>query len=57
MEGSSPIFYHSIATPKPTSSTNLTVSAEGEGRKIGNLVVPGSAAVSQSLPSEGILRL
>ena len=57
VEGSSPIFYHSIATAKPTSSANLAVSAEGEGRNIGNLVVPYSAAVSLSLPSEGILRL
>jgi hypothetical protein len=58
VEGSSPIFYHSIATAKPTPA-NLTVirqkTEEGEGRKIGNLVVPDSAAVSQSLPSEGIL--
>ena len=55
VEGSSPTFYHSIATAKPTSSANLTVSVEGEGRKIGNLVVPDSAAVSLSLPSEGIV--
>ena len=57
MDGSSPILYYSIATAKPTSSANLAVSAEGEGRNIGNLVVPDSAAVSLSLPSEGILRL
>ena len=57
VEGSSPIFYHYIATAKPISSANLTVIAEGEERKIGNLVVPDPAAVSLSLPSEGILRL
>ena len=57
MEGSSPIFYHSIATAQPTSSANLNISAEGEGRKIGNFMVPDSTAVSLSLPSEGILRL
>ena len=58
-ERSSPIFYHSIATAKPTSSGKLTVSAEGEGRKIDDLVVPDSAAVSLSPPSEGtcILRI
>ena len=52
-ERSSPIFYHSIATAETTSSANLTVSAEGEGRKIDDLVVPDSAAVSLSPPSEG----
>ena len=59
-KGSSLIFYHSIATAEPTSA-NLNVSKQknekGEGEKVGNIVVPDLATVSQSLSSEGIMIL